>query len=159
MKCRYCGAELREGTLFCHQCGHPVKKEKKTSDNPYVIVSGSEIDLDEKTEIYQKAKLLFLKAIRPPFKAYIPILGLSYLAGLYNKVRETEDKLLSFDNQENIVNAILTDMIFSKLYKIEKAVSKMIFGNILFTLILIIIVIIVVAGAALFARFKSPFFF
>ena len=103
--------------------------------------------------------MLFLKAIRPLFKAFIPIFGLSYLFALRDEVLETENKLLSFDNQENIVNAMLTDMIFSKLYKIEQIVAKRISLNILITLIFIIAFIALLGGAAIYARFKSQFSF
>ena len=54
---------------------------------------------------------------------------------------------------------MLTDMIFSKLYKIEQIVAKRISLNILITLIFIVAFIALLGGAAIYARFKSQFSF
>ena len=157
MKCRYCGAQLREGTTFCHECGRPVYDNEKQNDNPYVLITGSKIDLDEKTEIYQKAKYLYFKLIRRPFISYIPILGLSYLLELKAEETEAEDKLLSFKNQENIVNAILTDLIWEKLYKIRRSINGLIVANIIGIFVLILIVAALIFVGSMVSKLRSIF--
>lgn len=157
MKCRYCGAELRKGTTFCHECGRPVYNNEKLNDNPYVLITGSKIDLDEKTEIYQKAKYLYYKLIRRPFISYIPILGLSYLLELKEEETEAEDKLFSFKNQENIINAILTDLILEKLYKIRSSVNWLIVANIIGVFILILIVVALIFVGSMVSKLRSIF--
>ena len=157
MKCRYCGAQLREGTTFCHECGRPIYANDSQTDNPYVLITGSKIDLNEKTEIYQKAKTLYLKTIQLPFTAFIPIFGLSYLRELEREVIEAEDKLLSFENQENIVNAILTDIIWEKLYKIERRIRALIRLNFILLFVLIAILFALFFIAALRSKIRSFF--
>ena len=86
---------------------------------------------------------------------FIPIFGLSYLFVLRNEILQTEDKLLSFINQGKIINAMPTDVILSKLYKIEKFIQRHIERNIIITLVLIITFIILVHRAAINAKSKS----
>ena len=157
MKCRYCGAQLREGTTFCYECGRPVYDIEKQNDSPYVLITGSKIDLDEKTEIYQTAKYLYFKLIRRPFISYIPILGLSYLLELKAEETEAEDKLFSFKNQENIVNAILTDLIWEKLYKIRRSINGLIVANIIGIFVLILIVAALIFIGSMVSKLRSIF--
>lgn len=159
MKCNNCGTELRENATFCHVCGCPTNSGS-SSNNPYVLVTGSKIDLDEKTEIYQKAKAYYYKVFyNMPFKSLLPIIGLKYINELIEKVESTEQKLYSFSNQENIINAILTDLISTKLFKILKKLYALRSGNIIFTIILILLIIVMVSISMAVSRVKSAFGF
>lgn len=157
MKCRYCGAQLREGTAFCHECGRPVDYNEKQNGNPYVLITGSKINLDDKAEIYQKAMHLQYELIRRPFISYIPILGLPYLLELRTEEIETEDKLLGFKNQKNIANAILIDLIWEKLYKIRSSVNWLIVTNIIGIFILILVAALMMFIGSIVLKMRSFF--
>ncbi len=155
MKCKNCGAELREDTSFCHECGYPINKTNRSGD-AYVMVTGSKIDLDEKTEIYQKTKELYYKAMTPPFRAIIPIIGLSVINNRIYEIEQVERKLLSFENQENIINAILTDVMETRLIKIRRKWENLRWLNIFLTVILVLIAVFYFTVILpLMSKFKS----
>ncbi len=112
MRCSNCGAELREGATFCQECGTPVTKEKKySSSGDYVLVSGTEIDLEEKTDLYKMARDSLIKAIIVAIFGWVPLLPFFIGIPVISKHSEIKQLLSKYDNETNIVNVMLTDRI------------------------------------------------
>ena len=148
MICKNCGAELREGSTFCHECGFPVETNNGYYQNPYVLVSGTEINLEEKLDVYRKTRNLLYKSIVILIFFWVPLLPIIEGIVAISNYTDIKQELKDYDFETNIINVMLTDKI-----KLTGFLS-MIF-TVIAMLTQIIVIIAIIAISALISSFSG----
>ena len=143
MICKNCGVELREGSTFCHECGFPVESQNGYYKTSYVLVSGTEINLEEKVDVYKKARSLLYESIVILVFFWVPLLPIIERVIAISNYREVCRNLAAFDNETNVVNIMLTERI-----RLTSFISMIISVVAMLSQIFVIILIIAIVGLA-----------
>ena len=150
MKCERCGAELRPGATFCHECGNPTRVNNNNNNSSYVVIKGSEINLDEKTNAYRLSNEMLIKAVFMMAFSLVPIVPLVLAITIIPKYSEVKTYLVKYQFEKNILDAMITNNIKTKsVVSFVLAIMTLVFH------IIALIVIILLFSAA--SRFMSYF--